>query len=92
MPEKWRNGNAYTDFADLMALNKIDKTTFASAAPAYSPGGFTRAFGGHVYAQAAYAAAQTVREGFVLHVCMSLSRGRVSRSVARVDNGKLTMV
>jgi hypothetical protein len=30
-----------------------------------------RAYGGHVYAQAAWAAAQTVPEGFVLHVSYS---------------------
>jgi acyl-CoA thioesterase len=67
---KWRNGNEYTAFVKLMSLTKINETTYESACPAYSPGGFTRAFGGHVYAQAAYAAAHTVKEGFVLHVCM----------------------
>ena len=74
------NGNAYTPFAELMALRRADDgpppaaggaaapPTFLSRRPAYSPGGFTRAFGGHVYAQAALAAARTVRPGFVLHV------------------------
>ncbi|KIW03487.1 acyl-CoA thioesterase II [Verruconis gallopava] len=64
---RWSNGNAYTDFRQLMAVVKINDTTYESASPAYSPGGFTRAFGGHVYAQAAYVAAQTVKKGFVLH-------------------------
>jgi len=36
-----------------------------------------RAYGGHVYAQAAWAAAQTVPKGFVIHVsCLRISRIR----------------
>jgi hypothetical protein len=81
---EWANGNAYTPFTELMALRRADggggtakseaaaaaagPWTFLSRSPAYSPGGFTRAFGGHVYAQAALAAARTVRAGFVIHV------------------------
>jgi hypothetical protein len=78
---EFANGNAYTPFAELMALRRADggappaagggaaaPRAFLSRRPAYSPGGFTRAFGGHVYAQAALAAARTVRPGFVLHV------------------------
>lgn len=30
------------------------------------------AYGGHVYAQAAYAASKTVERGFLLHVCLRL--------------------
>jgi hypothetical protein len=44
---------------------------FRSTYPAYSPGGFTRAFGGHVYAQAAVAASRTVKKGFTVHVSRS---------------------
>jgi acyl-CoA thioesterase len=66
----WHNGNDYKSFAELMTLVKIDDNTFESGSPAYSPGGFTRAYGGHVYAQAPWAAAHTVKKGFVLHVCM----------------------
>lgn len=69
--QPWTNGNAYTPWVQLMSLTKVNETTYESASPAYSPGGFTRAFGGHVYAQAAYAAAHTVKNGFVLHVCTS---------------------
>jgi len=32
--------------------------------------------GGHVYAQAVWAASQTVGEGFVVHVCKSRAGGR----------------
>lgn len=66
---EWDNGNAYSDFTKLMSLTKINDNAYESASPAYSPGGFTRAFGGHAYAQSAYAAAHTVKKGFVLHVC-----------------------
>lgn len=69
MPEEWENGNEYKSFVELMALAKINANTYESGFPAFSPGGFTRAYGGHCYAQAPWAAAQTVKKGFVLHVC-----------------------
>ncbi|GME66468.1 NAD dependent epimerase/dehydratase family protein [Neofusicoccum parvum] len=62
------------DFAELMALEKIGENTFRSIAKP-CPGGprvidgknYITTYGGHVYAQAAWAAAQTVGEGFVIH-------------------------
>lgn len=67
-------------FATLMALEKINGNTWRSLTAAFEPGGGShrpwggghkpRAFGGHVYAQAMYAAAMTVAEGFVVHVCL----------------------
>jgi hypothetical protein len=69
MPEEeWHNGNTYQDLKDLLKLVRVNDWHFESASPAYSPGGFTRAFGGHVYAQSAYAAGKTVKEGMVIHV------------------------
>lgn len=56
-------------FTELMALERIDDNTFLSIAKPWSPGNGNRAYGGHVYAQAAYAASQTVGKGFVVHVC-----------------------
>ena len=56
-------------FTELMALERIDATTFRSIARPYAPGNGNTAFGGHVYAQAVYAAAQTVGKGFLVHVC-----------------------
>ncbi|OJZ88309.1 hypothetical protein ASPFODRAFT_43962 [Aspergillus luchuensis CBS 106.47] len=66
-----------SSWAELMALRRLpnppsSSTTepterFESIAPPYPPGEGTRAFGGHVYAQAAYAASQTVEKGFVIH-------------------------
>ncbi|GAM90597.1 hypothetical protein ANO11243_086420 [Dothideomycetidae sp. 11243] len=61
------DGNEYLPFAELMAIEKINSVTYRSIAKPFSPGGFGRAYGGHVYAQAVWAAAQTVPEGFVVH-------------------------
>jgi acyl-CoA thioesterase len=63
-----RHGNSYLPFVDLIALEKVDDTTFRSTAPPFSPNEVGRAYGGHVYAQAVWAAAQTVKAGFVIHV------------------------
>jgi acyl-CoA thioesterase len=60
---------------EQMALEQVGKTTFRSLAGtpfgAYSKvrGEMRpRAYGGHVYAQAAYAASKTVGRGLMLHV------------------------
>lgn len=56
-------------FDQVMQLEKIDDRTFRSVTKAYSPtGGENGTYGGHVYAQAVWAAAQTVDEGFLIHV------------------------
>jgi len=63
-------------WAQQMGLARVDETTFKSTKGA--PHGPTmmrngeerpRAFGGHVYAQAVYAASKTVDPKFVIHVC-----------------------
>ncbi|KAJ5130709.1 uncharacterized protein N7515_006748 [Penicillium bovifimosum] len=68
-------------FIELMALERLEDTTlshpdtpepekiqrFRSLAKPYNPGHGSRAFGGHVYAQSAYAASKTVAKGFVIH-------------------------
>lgn len=65
-----------------MALERLDDTErphpssnepekierFRSLAAPFPPGEGTRSFGGHVYAQSAYAASKTVGKGFVVHV------------------------
>jgi acyl-CoA thioesterase II len=66
-PADWENGNFYAPFTLMIGLDKLDEWNFRSTYPAYSPGGFTRAYGGHVYAQAALAGARTVKAGFVMH-------------------------
>lgn len=66
--EEWYNGNSYSSLQELFQLVRINDNHFESGRPAYSPGGFKRAYGGHVFAQAALAAARTVREGMVVHV------------------------
>ena len=65
-----KDGNQYIPFVDLIALEKIDETTYRSIALPFAPNGSGRAYGGHVYAQAVWAAAHTVDTGFVVHVCM----------------------
>ena len=70
---RWVNSNAYTSFATLMSLATLTDWTFESAHPAYSPGNFTRAFGGHVFAQSVLAAGRTVRKGMFVHVSDALS-------------------
>lgn len=62
------DGNHHLPFVDLIALEKVDETTYRSTALPFSPGGSGRAYGGHVYAQAVWAAAQTVQADFVVHV------------------------
>ena len=47
--------------------------TFKSIARAWAPGIGSTAFGGHVYAQAAWAASKTVVEGMIIHVWLVLS-------------------
>lgn len=77
-----------TPFADLMALQHLEKSTRVLGAPTdkpevvetfqsvslpFSPGAGQRAFGGHVFAQSAYAASKTVKKGFVIHVSFNLA-------------------
>ena len=54
---------------ELMKLERIDDWTFRSCSKAYAPtGGANGAYGGFVYSLAAWAAANTVEEGLILHV------------------------
>ncbi|KAJ6109437.1 hypothetical protein N7486_001672 [Penicillium sp. IBT 16267x] len=67
-------------FVELMALERLDDTKshtnpnepekvelFRSLSAPYPPGEGDRAFGGHAYAQSAYAASKTVEKGFVIY-------------------------
>lgn len=66
------DGNEYLHFEDMIRVEKVDSMTYKSIALPYSPGGqvndVRRAFGGHVYAQSAWAACQTVDDGYLLYV------------------------
>lgn len=53
---------------ELFHLETIDQNTYISTSPSYCPGGYGVAYGGHVYAQAAWAAAQTVAANMIIHV------------------------
>lgn len=68
-------------FRKLMALEEVVSSsdvqadalkTFRSVAPAWAPAAGTTAFGGHVYAQAAWAASKTVAKGMFVHVWLVL--------------------
>jgi acyl-CoA thioesterase len=62
-------------WAHQMNLEKLSETTFRSTMGALSGAHATkngeqrpRAFGGHVFAQSAYAASKTIDKGFIIHV------------------------
>lgn len=62
---------AVLPFDKVIELETIDTWLFRSKVKAYSPtGGENGTYGGHVFAQAAWAAAQTVAEGLLIHVCL----------------------
>ena len=78
-------------FVELMALDPVPEQQqnlpgeserserFRSRAVPFPPGDGFMAFGGHVYAQSAYAASRTVKSGFFVHVlCLSLSIPKLS--------------
>lgn len=67
-------------FIELMALERLDDASptfdqpekverFKSLAAPFSAGEGMMGFGGHCYAQSAYAASKTVEKGFLIHVC-----------------------
>ncbi|KAK4871188.1 hypothetical protein LT330_000425 [Penicillium expansum] len=57
--------DALISFPDSTEPEKIER--FRSLATPFNPGQGTRSFGGHVYAQSAYAASKTVSQGLVIH-------------------------
>jgi acyl-CoA thioesterase len=60
---------AVLPFDKIIELETIDAWLFRSKVKAYSPtGGENGTYGGHVFAQAAWAAARTVAEGLLIHV------------------------
>lgn len=61
-----RLGDTFVSYPDSIEPEKIER--FRSLAIPYNPGQGTRSFGGHVYAQSAYAASKTVGQGLVIHV------------------------
>ncbi|KAJ5166898.1 uncharacterized protein N7482_005679 [Penicillium canariense] len=77
----WEELTSPLSFVELMALKRLGDTEkshasineperierFRSLAAPFPPGEGNRSFGGHVYAQSAYAASKTVGTGFVVH-------------------------
>lgn len=80
--DDWEELTTPLSFVGLMALERLEDTAqshpgsneperierFRSLAAPFPPGEGNRSFGGHVYAQSAYAASKTVEKGFVVHV------------------------
>ncbi len=63
---------------DLMGIEELEtrnsgegERRFLSLRPSFNPGSGAT-YGGHVFAQAVWAAAQTVREGMICHVSTDL--------------------
>lgn len=88
-------------FVALMALERLEDTKishastiepekverFRSLSAPFPPGGGDRSFGGHVYAQSAYAASKTVGKGFVVHVCPHRALIQHQRRVTDIGKG-----
>jgi len=72
-PQPYFKANGETiSLEELMRIEKLGQNTFRSVSRGYAPtGGQNGLYGGHVYAQSVWAAAQTVKEGFVIHVRMN---------------------
>lgn len=84
--DDWKELTTPHSFVELMALERLEDTEqahagsneperierFRSLAAPFPPGEGNRSFGGHVYAQSAYAASKTVGKGFVVHVSLAL--------------------
>lgn len=82
-------------FEELMELERINDTTYRSLTQAFEPGAPTspssvppKAYGGHVYAQAVWAASHTVAEDFVVNACPSCAQG-IGTGVRLTRDGRL---
>ena len=58
-----------TSFARMIAIKSLDSDIFQSLSSGYPPTAASRTYGGHVYAQAAWAASHTVDKGMFIHNC-----------------------
>ncbi|RMZ87816.1 hypothetical protein DV736_g4955, partial [Chaetothyriales sp. CBS 134916] len=65
----WTQRHHPISFARMIALKPIGRDIFESTSSAYPPRVPPRTYGGHVFAQAAYAAAKTVPKGLFIHNC-----------------------
>lgn len=65
----WRNRKHPTSFARMIAVRALGNDNFESVSSGYPPTATSRTYGGHVYAQAAYAASKTVPAGMFIHSC-----------------------
>ncbi|EKV06772.1 Peroxisomal acyl-coenzyme a thioester hydrolase, putative [Penicillium digitatum PHI26] len=80
--------DALISFPDSTESEKIER--FRSLARPFNPGQGTRSFGGHVYAQSAYAASKTVGQGLVIHPISAHTRFDSILSVKRPEDQPLS--
>ncbi|RDW57719.1 hypothetical protein BP5796_12520 [Coleophoma crateriformis] len=65
----WSKRKHPNSFARMIAVRALGSNIFESVSSAYPPTATSRTYGGHVYAQAAYAASKTVAKGMFIHNC-----------------------
>ena len=63
----WTKRTQPISFKGLMALKPLGNDVFESLSSGYPPTAIFRTYGGHVYAQAAWAASKTVAKGQYIH-------------------------
>jgi acyl-CoA thioesterase len=63
----WTKRTLPISFKRMIALKPLGNDTFESLSSGYPPTAISRTYGGHVYAQAAWAAAKTVAKGQYIH-------------------------
>ena len=63
----WTKRTKPISFKQLMALKALGNDTFESLSSGFPPTAISRTYGGHVYAQAAWAACTTVAKGQYIH-------------------------
>jgi acyl-CoA thioesterase len=65
----WTKRKHPISFAQMISVKDMGHDVFESVSSGYPPTAASRTYGGHVYAQAAYAASKTVAKGMCIHNC-----------------------
>ena len=65
----WTKRKRPISFARMIAVKSLGGDVFESLSSGYPPTAVARTYGGHVCAQAAYAASKTVAKGLFIHNC-----------------------
>ena len=65
----WTRRRHPTSFIRMIGIKSTGQDIFESLSSGYPPTAAPRTYGGHVFAQAAWAASQTVQKGMFIHNC-----------------------